>query len=321
MINISFVIPCKNEESNISKCINSVLKQSKHLGIIDVVVVDNGSIDQTVSILAKYGKTIEVYSLDKGASISQVRNCGANISKAEWIAFIDADVELALDWGYGLKKVLYDLDAMGIDLTNVITGATYSIPADSTWVQRIWYQQLACRDRDKQSYINGGNLIVNRKLFSMVGGFNPNCATGEDVKFCEDALAAGAKIFKDESIKSFHHGYPKSVTEFFKRERWHGLGMKWNLCKPWRSRDLSFALYNLVCIISLLIMWIMSGSVIMSFLFYTFSIISPILLLSIKRCNKRYGTLIPLSFLYLIYGYARLLSLMDIILGILKRVY
>lgn len=53
---IAIIIPTLNEEKFISRCINSILKQSFDFEKMDVMVVDGGSTDKTVEIVKSYQK-------------------------------------------------------------------------------------------------------------------------------------------------------------------------------------------------------------------------------------------------------------------------
>jgi hypothetical protein len=159
-------------------------------------------------------------------------------------------------------------------------------------------------------------------LFIGIGGFDVNYKTGEDVKLCDDARSADARIIMNNKIQVFHHGYPKTIGEFFKRERWHGLGMGKSLAKPWRSRPLLLALYYIIC----LIFWIIGifswfDSFAFSFLFFLFVTILPVSILAAQRSMKNIEKCLELTFLYFIYGWARALSLIDISLNYCKSIF
>ena len=314
MIDLSVVIPCKDEEEYVSICLDSLLRQTTPNSQIEIIVVDNGSTDKTLEILMDYSSEIKAFCLPN-VSISELRNYGVHKSNGEWIAFIDADVEVNANWFTNLAKTLYRLKRAGFDMANIITGSTYSIPKNPTWVERIWFTQLLARDRRNDSYINGGNLIVHRKLFEIIGGFNPAFKTGEDVKFCQDALIYGAKIVKDKSILVVHHGYPKDVKQFFKRERWHGLGMTRYFFRPWKSRDLSLSLYYLFLLIMFLfslVFWKNIAIILIAFFLMAFS---PPFILALRRYEGKAYNLFLLALLYFVYGWARVCSLIDVFLN------
>jgi glycosyltransferase involved in cell wall biosynthesis len=310
---ISVVIPCKNEEKHISRCLNALLRQRGENPPMDIVVVDNGSTDASLEILEGYKNNITLLSLPN-ASISALRNLGANESQGEWIAFIDADVEVHEDWYAAAVSTLRKLEDRGLDTANVVTGSTYAVPDNGTWIERIWYNQLMARDRERNDYINGGNLIVHRTLFNKVGGFDPRYRTGEDVKFCRDAKAHGGSVVKDPSLLAFHHGYPKTIGQFFRRERWHGLGMARSLAKPWDSRDLSLAYFYSALLPAFLVCLILSKGVFMCPAILLLLMFGPLFFPALKRSGAPLADTLLLTLLYFVYGWAKVFSLLDIIL-------
>ena len=318
MIMLSFVIPTKNEEKFICRCLNSIFNQPIRKKSYEVIVVDNGSTDNTMKILKNYKKEIKILE-NKIFNISGLRNYGARVANGEWLAFIDADVELDPKWYENFLYVLERAKNDGIDLNKLLTGATYSIPNKCTWVERIWYEQLVSRDKARVKYINSGNLVINRNIFEKVGGFNINYKTGEDTKICEDAIRVGGIMVKNIEMEAIHHGYPKTLIEFFKRERWHGLGMKAYLSRPWKSRDLSLSLFYMFSAYFALTVFLLSKEVFSSILILFFAIIIPVLPLAIKRSYKKFDILLPLLLLYIIYGIARAISLGDIFLQFCKE--
>jgi glycosyltransferase involved in cell wall biosynthesis len=92
-INLSIIIPAFNAENYIIKCLNSIFKQLPHKLSFEVIIVNDGSIDNTLNVLNSYTnnhKNIKVISQDnKGAGFA--RNTGINIAVGDFIWFIDAD--------------------------------------------------------------------------------------------------------------------------------------------------------------------------------------------------------------------------------------
>ncbi len=310
---LSVVIPCKNEGRFISICLDALIIQKNDGYRIEIIVVDNGSTDNTLQILEKYSSNITVYS-KPDLSIPEVRNFGALNTANDWLAFVDADVEVDDHWCRQIENSLDQLHKRDIDIKKVVIGSTCIIPKNPTWVEKIWFQQLLERDKKSNKYINGANLIVHRELYDTVGGFDPKYNTGEDEKFCQDARARGAIILKDFSIKAIHHGYPKTVSQFFQRERWHGLGMTRYFSAPWKSKDLCLALYFLVTLLFFAIPFSLYKGIVLGILLTLMIMMSPLFLFSFIRSMKKIDRAIPLTWLYFIYGWARLFSLIDIIL-------
>lgn len=313
MISLSVIIPCKNAENYISLCLDSLLRQDVNDSHFEIILVDNGSTDKTLEVLDNYVTKISLFVLQNG-SISELRNYGAQESNGEWLAFIDADVEVDINWYGNLVTTIRELGRNGYDISKIITGSTYVILDTPTWIERIWFEQLLARDKVKNSYINAGNLIIHRSLFNAIGGFNPAYETGEDEKLYYDARIHGGRIVKNSLIRAIHHGYPKSIKHFFKRERWHGLAMKNYLARPWKYRDLLLALYYVIVMGMFLFALFFSGKVLISIIFMLLSLVIPLFLLATLRSKRKFCDVLPLTYLYFVYSWAKTFALFDIIL-------
>ncbi len=93
-IKVSIIVPAYNEEKNIGKCLESLLKQS--LKDIQIIVVDDGSVDNTYKICEYYrerseGKIEIIRQHNEG--LGPARNKGILYAKGNYIGFVDAD-----DW-------------------------------------------------------------------------------------------------------------------------------------------------------------------------------------------------------------------------------
>lgn len=97
---ISIIVPMYNSESTIGKCIESILQQT--LSELEVILVNDGSTDNTLDICKKYSKRdsrIVVVSQENKGLIS-ARKRGVEISSADFIGFVDSD-----DW---IEKDMYE---------------------------------------------------------------------------------------------------------------------------------------------------------------------------------------------------------------------
>ncbi len=89
---ISVVIPAYNSEKTIIECINGVLNQTRVDLIEEILVIDDGSKDETVSKIKENINCgfLQVISKPNGG-VSTARNLGILKAKAEWIALLDSD--------------------------------------------------------------------------------------------------------------------------------------------------------------------------------------------------------------------------------------
>lgn len=101
---VSIVIPCFNNEEEVSRAIESGLSQTyKNL---DIVVVDDGSTDKSLEVIRSYENKVRWVTQDnQGAPAA--RNAGLKISEGEYVKFLDADDELlqnAIEWQVGASE-------------------------------------------------------------------------------------------------------------------------------------------------------------------------------------------------------------------------
>lgn len=91
---ISFIIPVYNVASYLNQCVESIINQE---GNIEIILVDDGSSDESPSICDKYAlKDNRIHVIHKqNGGVSSARNTGLNAAKGEWVWFVDGDDYIA----------------------------------------------------------------------------------------------------------------------------------------------------------------------------------------------------------------------------------
>jgi glycosyltransferase involved in cell wall biosynthesis len=85
---ITAIIPVFNGERYIEAAIESVLRQT--CGRFEIIVVDDGSSDQTAAAVARYGDLVH-YEYQPNSGPSSARNRGIEMATGDFVAFLDAD--------------------------------------------------------------------------------------------------------------------------------------------------------------------------------------------------------------------------------------
>jgi glycosyltransferase involved in cell wall biosynthesis len=85
---VSVVIPVHNRPRLVAEAVKSVLEQSYR--DFELLVVDDGSTDDTVEVLRGFGEDIRLH-LQSHKGVSAARNLGIDLAAADWIAFLDSD--------------------------------------------------------------------------------------------------------------------------------------------------------------------------------------------------------------------------------------
>ncbi len=93
-LRVSVFVPAHNEAKYIGSCIDSLLRQS--VPPYEIIVVDNGSTDDTAKIVSSYGSVKLIK--EKKPGILAARTTGFNSGKGDIIARLDADCKADTDW-------------------------------------------------------------------------------------------------------------------------------------------------------------------------------------------------------------------------------
>jgi len=209
---ITFVIPALNEEKNIFDTIQSIKSTVIH-SKCEILVIDNGSVDDTVKIARSLGAIVFEHP---DVTIAELRNQGVQNSSGELICFIDSDVSIADNWEKELEIFLRRPERHPL----FVTGSRCEVDLpNETFIEMNWFLRL---QKIKSQYINSGHLITTRDSFHQIGGFNAALKTGEDYDFCQRASALNIPVIENKKLQAFHQGYPKTIGQFFLREAWHG---------------------------------------------------------------------------------------------------
>ena len=165
---ISIVIPALNEEDHIGQLISYISKISTSRNISEILVIDGGSTDNTVSIAQKTGAT--VFISEKGRA--KQMNYGSNKVKGDIIYFLHADTFPPKD---------FDLHIINATLSNQEAGC-FQMKFDS---DNLILQFFAGFSKYKHKICRGGDqsLFISKELFEKTKGFNEDYIIFEDNEF------------------------------------------------------------------------------------------------------------------------------------------
>ncbi len=296
-LSVSFIIPAYNEEVFLPSVLKNITKYTPPELTYEVIVADNGSEDKTVQLAREAGAKVLI---DKEATIGGLRNLAVDSSTGKVLVFLDADILLTQMWADNIIDVYKSL----LDNCYQVSGSRCGIPTPASWIEKAWFKPLV---NQVAKYINSGHMIVSRKLFDIVGGFDVNLETGEDYAFGQAALQAKAVITVNPLLSVIHKGYPKTIYQFMRREMWHGRGDCESLHNMVASKvamtSVLFAFLHLLVIIGL----VMSSFMLIASAMVAITVIC--VGASVYKHNAcTIKDLVLLSFLYYLYFTSRFLS-------------
>ncbi|GAM10595.1 glycosyltransferase AglE [Geobacter sp. OR-1] len=208
----SIIIPAKNEEANIGRCLDSINRVEFDKNQFEVIVVDNGSSDGTVEIAETKGATVYI---KPDLTISGLRNFGAGQASGEILSFIDADCTVIPSWLRNASAYLMKNEV-------ACFGSPPIVPDNANWVPKVWFA-VRRKDADlcETDWLESMNMFVRREAFAASGGFDESLITCEDYDLSMRLKPFGA-IISDSSIVAVHHGEAATVSHFFRKELWRG---------------------------------------------------------------------------------------------------
>jgi hypothetical protein len=240
---VTIVVPVRNAGRHLRRCLESLERAAVAELRTEILVVDNGSTDDSARIALERGcRVIDAPGLRVGA----VRNRGARAAGGRLLAFVDADNEVAPGW---LSCCRSALDEPGVGAA----GLAYRAPHDGTWVQQ-FYDLLRSRPaaRRRTDWLSAGNLGVRRDVFDRLGGFDEALEACEDVDLCSRIRRCGLDVMSEPGMSSVHHGDPSTLRALFVGELWRGRdNLKVSLRGPLSLRALPGTLGPIVVLILL----------------------------------------------------------------------
>lgn len=309
-MDISFILPVYNEEKHIASTVASI--QSAVVAVreclereltCEIIVVDNGSTDQTRAICEAMGVHLFV---SHARTVGGVRNAGAQLAKGALFIFVDGDVILSDDWAQHFPVVW----KMVNDSKTIISGSKVQPAGAEQFLARNWFQ-----GRGTLNYMNSAHLIVHREFFEQLGGFDELLVSGEDSDFSRRALLQGGIIRPVQELRVVHQGSPADFRAFFKRERWHGYGdfQSWGILS--KSKPAHMAIANLGVGIAIGVAALVITP--WTLLIYPGALICLSTVAAFYRVGYRFEVrIVPLIMIYAVYITARTLSLIDFLVGV-----
>jgi glycosyltransferase involved in cell wall biosynthesis len=196
---VSVIIPVFNGAAHIQKCLDSLLIQETEP--LEIIVVDNGSTDETLSIASRYGKVRLIEEETPGAS--KARNKGAKEAKGSILAFIDADCQAEPDW---IKEAWHIMQKE--KTVDGLVGFSKGINKNlwAFFFQRRYDDFInEIQDGDGRLLkIDTKNCFLKRDVFQEIGGFDPSIGNSEDVDLGIRLHLGGYRIQYAASVGILH---------------------------------------------------------------------------------------------------------------------
>lgn len=222
---VSVIIPTYNRAGVICRTIDNVLAQTYRE--IEVIVVDDGSTDDTQAKLSRYSGQIRVISQSNGGP-ARARNRGIEVARGEFIAFQDSD---DLWVPTKLERQVSLLKRTDHSVVCCLCNATFQYEGrpEFTAFQRAWLFPTC----DEGVWTNVADVLatrfvlfcqtamIRREVLSRIGGFDETLKYHEDYELPLRLALEGPWVFIREPLTIWQQGAPGSWSEKALNEEIH----------------------------------------------------------------------------------------------------
>jgi len=212
---VSVVIPARNEEANLERCLRSLVVQR---GVpFEIIVVDDASTDRTREIAESFTRVkacpfiaansdladVTVISArplgDGWTGKSNASATGADAARGEWLLFTDADTEhLELSLAHSVAEAEKHNSAMlSYSPEQVLTGFEQRLvmPLIFADLASVYKPSEVCDPRSEIAAANGQYMLIRRSVYDRLGGFTSVAGSLlEDVALAKTIKAAGESL-------------------------------------------------------------------------------------------------------------------------------
>jgi glycosyltransferase involved in cell wall biosynthesis len=195
-VKISVIVPCYNAASTIANELQALATQ-QYAGAWEVIVVDNGSQDQSIAVAESFRKVLPNFRIIKATErrgVAYVRNAAARAATGEALIFCDADDEAAPGFLTAMSEALQHHDFVACRFEGA--------KLNKSWIARGRAGCVAQQDDLQRGYLHptlpyagGGGLGVKKSVHESVGGFDESLLRQADSDYCFRVQMAGVPLY------------------------------------------------------------------------------------------------------------------------------
>lgn len=209
----SIVIRCYNEEEHIGRLLSGILQQT--LNNVEIIIVDSGSTDATISIASRY--PVKILSiLPEEFSFGRALNIGCQEASGEFIIIVSAHVyPVNKDW---LEKLITPFSDSRVALVYGKQRGDDRTKYSEQQIFAHWFPEGLALVQD-HPFCNNANAAIRRSLWQKLP-YNENLTGLEDLDWAKRAMESGYKIAyaSDATIIHVHNEPMKSIFNRYRRE-------------------------------------------------------------------------------------------------------
>lgn len=202
---VSVILPVYNDPGGLETTIDTLLNQSYPRDRYEILIVDNGSTDETVTIANRFAtnyRLVDVLVENEVQSSYAARNRGIHNAEGSLLAFVDADMTVPVTWLEGVVETIRseDVEYMGCDVQlfspepSDTLAAMYNrlsgFPVE-LYLDRFHFAPTCC-------------LVAHQRVFDDVGLFDQRLVSSGDREFGHRVFETGRELHFADDVTMYH---------------------------------------------------------------------------------------------------------------------
>lgn len=220
-IRVSVIIPVYNVEKYIRKCLDSIVDQMISKEELQVILINDGSTDNSADICAEYCEKydyFELYNIENGGQ-ARARNIGLDIAKGKYIAYLDSDDALSRDTLESVTLFFdqhYDeVDLVTYKIIPIANGIRKKTHYRYDIMKKTGVYDLTLPENYYISQTNMNIVVKNKGDENILFDTTPNYRH-EDQLYCTEVLRDKMKIgYVDDAEYLYEQNPQSTVSKFF----------------------------------------------------------------------------------------------------------
>ena len=205
---ISVVVIGRNEGPRLERCLASVAAMARDRFETEVIYVDSGSTDDSLSIAARFGASTVVLQAERPTA-AMGRNAGWRVARGSIVLFLDGDTVL------DRRFVVDSLAGFDDGDIAVIWGHRRELHPDHSIFNRVLDLDWVYAPGD--TAFCGGDALFRHDVLEATGGFDETLIAGEEPELCRRILGLGFRILHVDRAMTGHDLAIERFSQYWKR--------------------------------------------------------------------------------------------------------
>ncbi|MBS7609840.1 glycosyltransferase [Candidatus Bathyarchaeota archaeon] len=235
-------MPAKNEERTLPSCIRSILSQDYNKELIEVIVIDDYSTDNTAVVAKRCGAILITPDLSQGQTTrAHNKNLAVQFCRGDYVIFLDAHIILpSEDW---LRRVATYIKSSNLDFASFLSTPSPELTPllNILSLEKVKKMILPLVGvKGYSAHFFGGSMVISKDVFNKLGGF-PEIPVSEDIALYKKAIKYGVNYkfipelyvyHLDAKLQSLKHWIKRNLKEGFYS---YAYGWKYSCPDKWET--------------------------------------------------------------------------------------